>query len=441
MKRKPNILVIIAHDLGTHLGCYGVPGVSSPRLDQLAQSGTKFTQHYCSAAFCSPCRGALFTGKYPHVNGLMGLVNLGWDLPEDQKMLGQLLKPEGYETFLFGLEHEVKDPDRLHQIFDHVNDRAVGNACEKVAPLVCDFLRERDSDQPFYARVGFAEVHRVYEGYEPDDPEQITVPPYMADTPGAREDLAMFQGAIACLDRAVGDILDALDASGQADNTWVIFTTDHGIAFPRAKATLYDSGINTTMLMRWPNVIASNTTHDMLLSSVDLLPTVLDAVGGEIPEDIQGCSYWPVLQGGNYEPRAWVFAEKNTSADDIKRGIRTARYKYIRNYDEGPFLKLPTDIEGSLTRRDMGDAHLKPRPPVELYDLERDPLEQNNLAGQTQMALVEQELDALLCDILMQTDDPVLKGGITRPSEEEAIIQRSLARVLQRVAERDGEPK
>lgn len=435
---KPNILLLIAHDLGTHLGCYGVPGVPSPRLDQFANTGTKFTQHYCSAAFCSPCRGALFTGKYPHVNGLMGLVNLGWDLQEGQLTLGQALHGHGYETYLFGLEHEVADANRLNHMFDYVSDRSLGHGCEKVAPLVCDFLRDRDSDQPFYARVGFAEVHRFYERYEPDDPDHIFVPPYLTDTSGTREDLAMFHGAVACLDKAVGEILDALEVSGQMDNTWVIVTTDHGIAFPRAKATLYDPGIHTTMLMRWPAVLPEGYTHDALLSSVDLMPTVLDAVGAPIPNDLQGLSYWPLLHGQDGVQREWIFAEKNTSPDDIKRGIRTQQYKYIRNLSDGPLLKLPTDIEGSLTRRDMGDAHLASRPSVELYDLVNDPLEVHNLAGQDGLAGVEWALNETLEAILTQTHDPILRGPIRRPPDEEAMIQRSLDRVLKRVAERDG---
>ena len=441
MQSRPNILLIIALDLGAHLGCYGVPNVPSPRLDQLAKEGVRFGQHYCSAAFCSPSRGAILTGKYPHVNGLMGLVNLGWDLPAHNVTLGQALKASGYETFLFGLQHEVKDNGRLNTLFDHVSDRAIGHACDRVAPLVTDFCKQRgkrSGEQPFYARVGFSEVHRAFETYVAEDPEGVTVPAYLADTAGAREDFAQFHGAIRCLDTAVGQILDALEDAGLREDTLVIFTTDHGIAFPRAKATLYDSGLQTALLMRWPGGFEGGQVCDQMLSNIDLFPTVLDATATPSPEDVMGRSFWPLLAGGEYEANEQIFAEKSTAFDDIKRCIRTPRYKYIRNFDAGPQLRLPTDIEISLTRRDMGDAHLEPRPPTELYDLEADPLEQRNLVGNPTFGEMEQRLRNELDRFLTDTNDPVMRGQIERPAEEAEIMARNQERVRRILDEREG---
>ena len=432
--RRPNILLIIVHDLGTRLGCYGEGSVHTPALNNLAQEGARFDRHLATACFCSPSRGSIITGKHPHVNGLMGLVNLDWDLPDSNVTLAHMLGGAGYDTYLFGLQHEVKDAARLG--FDHVSDRSRSNECHAVARLVNRFLRSHPKTAPpFYARVGFFEVHRPWEKYEPDDPAHMRVPGYLADTPGARQDLAMFNGSIRSMDNAVGHILATLDQSGLRDDTLVVFTTDHGIAFPRAKATLYDPGIKTALLVRWPEALPAGRVHTELLSNVDLLPTLLEATGTRVPDDLSGRSFLGLLTGRGYEPRTEIFAEKNTSPDDVKRCIRTERYKYIRNYDDGPLLQLPTDIEASLTRRDMGDEHLAPRAPVELYDLDADPLEVENLAGEPGYADVEGDLSERLDRFLRDTHDPILRGPIQRPPGEAAIIERNRERAERRKAE------
>jgi arylsulfatase A-like enzyme len=432
--QRPNVLIIITHDLGTRLGCYGETTVRTPALDRLAAESARFDRHFATACFCSPSRGAIFTGKHPHVNGLMGLVNLDWELPEHNRTLAQMLGASGYETYLFGMQHEVKDVRQLG--FQHLPDRSVGTECHAVARQVADFVRSRGgAGSPFYARVGFFEVHRPWEKYEADDPAEVRVPPYLADTPGARQDVAMFHGSIRAMDAAVGLILAALEDADLRDNTLVVFTTDHGIAFPRAKATLYDPGIQTALLMRWPEAFTGGRVHDELLSNVDLLPTVLEATETPLPGDLSGRSFLPLLQGRDYQPNAQVFAEKNTSPGDIKRCIRTDRFKYIRNYDEGPLLVLPTDIEASLTRRDMGDEHLAARPEVELYDLRTDPLEMSNLAGQPDQADIEADLAARLQDFQESTNDPILRGPIERPPGEAEIIRQVRERAEQRKRE------
>ena len=430
--RRPNAVLIVVHDLGTRLGCYGVGSAPSPRLDAFAAEGVRFQNHFATATFCSPSRGAIITGKHPHVNGLMGLVNLDWDLPASNATLANLLGGAGYETCLLGLQHEMKDATQLG--FDFVSDRSTGSRCEVVAPIVVDFLRERGQsrERPFYARVGFSEVHRPYERYTPEDPDQVDVLPYLKDTPGLRQDLAMFDGCIREMDRAVGSVLDAVDEAGLRNDTIVVFTTDHGIAFPRAKSTLYDPGIHTTLLMRWPAGFRGGQVPTELISNVAVLPSLLEAAGAPVPEDVQGRSFLPLLRGEEYTPNEVVFAEKNTLPLDIKRGLRTERYKYIRNYDEGSLLFLPTDTESGLTRRDMGNDHLQPRPPVELYDLQADPLEMNNVAGQAEYADIEAELAQKLQSFLEETNDPVLTGSIPRPAGEAEIIRQVFSSIEKR---------
>ncbi|MFO7897717.1 MAG: sulfatase [Planctomycetota bacterium] len=438
-EQRPNIILMTVHDLGTRLGSYGYDSAPSPNLDALAAEGVRFERNFATATYCSPSRGSIITGKYPHVNGLMGLVNLGWDWDPSNTTLATALGNAGYETFLLGYQHEARE-ERVGDLgFQHVADRSIKRAAD-VAPLVAKFLAQRgaSSDHPFYARVGFTEVHRSFDPYTPEDPAQVTLPGYVPDTPGAREDFAEYDGAIRHMDGAVGRILRALDEAGLSENTIVVFTTDHGSPMVGAKGTVYDPGINTTLLMRWPDGFGGERVLGELVSNVDLFPTLLEAAGAPIPTDIQGRSVLPLLQGRQYEPRDLVFAQKGTVEFDVRRCVRTKRFKYIRNYMPGPDLVLP-DSETSLTRRDMGNQHLRPRPEVELYDLESDPTERTNLAGRPDFASIEQDLARRLRAIQEETSDPLLDGPIPRPADEKELLDRAYDRLIERCPyPRDG---
>jgi len=428
MSEVPNILLITTHDLGTHLGCYGWdPALPTEDLDRLASEGVRFGNHFCTACFCSPSRGSIITGKYPHVNGLMGLVNMGWDIPGGNVFLPELLGRAGYDTSLFGLQHVAEDPTRLG--YERVIGERGNRGCKTVVPLVVDYLTSRGkrADRPFFVEAGFMEVHRPYGGLEqvPVKEDEIRPLPWLEDTAGLRKDMAMFYENIRRTDRAVGELLAALDSLGLAENTLVIFTTDHGIAFPRAKATLYDPGIRTTLLMRWPAGFSGGRVASAMLSNVDLFPTLAEIVGQDPADDCNGESFLGVLRGARDEARSMVFAEKNTSWRDTKRCVRTAGHKYIRNYDEGPLLALPSDIGVSSTRKAMGDTHEAPRAEIELYDLSEDPWEQNNLAGDPAHRTVEADMAARLQRVLEETHDPILDGAVPRPKRE-AEISRGL---------------
>lgn len=427
--QKPNIILIVLHDLGTHLACYGQENVQTPNIDRLAAGGIVFEKNFATATYCSPSRGAIITGKWPHANGLMGLVNLGWNLPPENLTLAQVLGGAGYDTHLFGVQHEAEDSAQLG--FNHVVEGASFH-CTDVVPHVVDFIAERAKKQkdrnaePFYARVGFIEVHRLGFDYERylDLPKAeanasvTTVPGFIKDSNLARTDVAQFNACVEHTDRYLGEIFDSVEEAGIGDNTIIVLTTDHGIDFPRAKGTLYDSGINTTLVMRWPAAIKAGRRCDHMVSNIDLFPTLCGAAGAETPDGVQGRSFLPVLGETQYEPNALVFAEKNTSTDDAKRCVRTDRWKYIRNFDEGPRLVLGTCTEYSLTRRGMGDEHLSPRPQAELYDLSSDPLELVNLAGKPEHAQQEAHLDATLSEWMRSTDDPLLEGPVARPPRE-----------------------
>lgn len=422
-RRLPHILVLISHDTGRHIGPYGAD-VATPNLDQLARSGAKFESSFCVAAQCSPSRGTLMTGRYPTRNGLIGLAHLGWRLSDDEVCLPHYLHQAGYETHLFGFQHEAPKAEVSRLGYQHIH-RAPRNLISEVVPLVEGFLSHpRDqADPPLFLMVGVEETHRDFNHpyYTPDDPATVRVPPYMPDTPGVREDLAWFQGTVKALDWGVGAILQALERAGLSEDTLVVYTTDHGIAFPRAKGMSYDPGLETALLMRWPGKIAPGTVVREMVTHLDFLPTVLDLVGLPQPEQLDGRSYLSLLTGGTDAPRDSFFVEMTWhDRYNPHRGIRTSRYKYLRNYDPtATFVYVPLDIhKGPAGQNLPPDYYGKKRPFEELYDLESDPLEQHNLAQDPQYQAVLDELRQRVLRWMQSNDDPLLKGPVPPTPEQ-----------------------
>jgi arylsulfatase A-like enzyme len=414
-----NVLLVHWHDLGRHLGAYGVASAPSPVVDRLADEGIRFDHAYATAPLCSPSRGSIFTGLQPQAHGLLGLAHHGWRYAGGIHTLPALLPGHGRRTALAGMQHESADARTLG--FDELLAQDCGSRCDPVADAAAAWLHDAARRAtPFLLTVGFTEVHRPYDGYPADDPASVDVPPYLPDNPWTRADLAAFHGAIRRADAATGRVLDALDAAGLADDTLVVFTTDHGIAFPRAKSTLYDTGIGVALIMRppraWP---AARRPTGRLYSHVDLVPTVLDALGLPVPGGLHGVSHAPLLHGRDAPPpRSAVFAGKTYHDDyDPVRCVRTDRHKLIRSFEERPPLSLPLDIAASPTARALGqtDDASRRRPLVELYVLADDPWEQRNLADDETLAQVRADLLDRLTRWQLETGDPLLAGAVPRP--------------------------
>ena len=425
----PHVLLITCHDLGRHLGCYGVDSVQTPNLDALAASGVRFTRAFCTSPGCSPSRATLATGRYPHSNGVMGLAHepFGWGLAPGERHVAALLHERGYETHLFGLQHVTVGPSEQLG-FDRVYGRGTGR---DVAGQVAAFLDGNAPARPLYLEVNLEEPHRPFDqgGVAPDTARGLRVPPYLPDTPATREDVAGLQGAIREADAAVGRILAALERAGLAGATLVTFTTDHGLALPRAKGTLYDPGIETALLLRWPGIGPAagrgSAVVDGLVSHVDFLPTLLEALGMPPPGNLQGRSYLPLLRGGG-AGRDAIYAEKTYhSYYDPMRAVRTARHKLIRNFETAFAVEVPGDVQqGGAFRSDVARYVATTHPALELYDLETDPLEERNLAGQPATAALQRELDARLWAWMAETGDPLLAGPVASPSYRRALEQR-----------------
>jgi len=410
-EKKLNILVIITHDTGRHLGCYDRK-VETPNLNRLADKGVLFTNFFCTAPQCSPSRASLLTGRYPHSHGLIGLTHRGFRLNMNEPLLPALLADAGYSTYLFGFQHESPDPYSLgyQKVF-----KAKSNSCLDVTPLVLDFLSKKP-ERPFFMMIGFSETHRPFPEYE-GAVDNIEGFPYLPDVEEIRRDIASLNILVRRVDKKVGEILRAVEEIGLRDDTLIVFTTDHGVAFPGAKATLFDPGIEISMLMSGPDEFKGGKRINSLLSNLDFAPTILDLCDIPIPAEMQGKSMLPIIRGELDKLHDWIFIEQTYhAAYDPMRGVRTERFKYIRSFEKRPFW-FPPNVDGGPSKevaRKLGYFN-RPRPSEMLFDLQADPVERRNLVDDPDYSDMLEKMRSILEDWMRSTADPLLKGYVPPP--------------------------
>jgi N-sulfoglucosamine sulfohydrolase len=410
---KPNILYIHSHDSGRHLSPYG-HDVPTPNLKKLASEGVLFRRAFSAAPTCSPSRAALLTGQFAHQNGMLGLAHRGFALNDYRKHLLYTLRDAGYHSVLAGLQHIAAKPETIG--YDQVMRPKTTSAID-VAPNAVEYLNTRPTG-PFFLDVGFFETHREYpEPTAEDDARYILPPAPIPDMPQTRKDIAAFRASARILDRGVGAVLDALDRNGLAQNTLVISTTDHGLAFPLMKCNLTDFGWGVSLIMRGPGVFSGGKVCDAMVSHVDIYPTITEMLGLKRPAWLEGKSLLPVLRGEVKEVNEEIFAEVNYHASyEPKRAVRTQRYKYIRRYGDRTIPVLPNCDDSpskSLWLEYGWKDKLQPR--EQLYDLIFDPAESHNLAGDPQAAVALREMQGRLDAWMKRTDDPLLKGPVKAP--------------------------
>lgn len=416
---KPNVIIVTWHDTGRWFGCYGVEEVSTPNVDRLASEGMKFTNYYAVSTVCSPSRGCMLTGRYPHANGLMGLAHPVQDytLNRGERHLSTVMKENGYNTLLFGFQHE--SPHHLideYLTFDETFLRDPIPPSNEVVECFSDYMKKRDKEAgPFYAQIGFFETHRhfCFGDVKPDTEKGIHIPDFLQDTPKAREEIALFQGSIKKADNSFGVLLETIKECGLEENTILVFAVDHGIHFPRAKATLYDPGLEIPLIIRWPNgKISGGKTCDTLLSNVDFFPTLLELLNIPVPENVQGYSFAKYFDNVKAETgREEIYAEFLNE----RRCIRTERFKLIHNFEpKEQYIELPVNMEKAKTYPIWPFAE-KNWPYGELYDLEKDPDEFNNLYLDEEYREVRDELYSKLYKWMEETGDKLIKGPVPSP--------------------------
>jgi N-sulfoglucosamine sulfohydrolase len=413
----PNILYLHSHDTGRYVQPYGHP-VPTPNIQRLADQGVLFRKAFCAAPTCSGSRACLLTGQYGHNNGMMGLAHRGWSLNDYRQHLVHPLHNAGYHSVLIGEQHIAKRPDIIG--FDQVIKIETTHV-ESVAPAAIEVLAG-PPPEPFFLSVGFFETHRDFLSPPSLRDSLYSLPPAnLPDTPETRRDMASYKGSARSLDQGVGSVLEALDAHGLADNTLIVFTTDHGLAFPGSKATLFDRGLGVMLIVRGPGGFQGGKVIDSLVSHIDIYPTLCELVGIDRPDYLQGESLMGIIRGERRSVRDEIFAEMTWhAAYDPQRAIRTDRWKYIRRFGERDTPVLANcddspskDLLVSLGWADRKIAFEK------LYDLGFDPNEANNLAEDPDYADVRDELSGRLHDWMQQTEDPLLDGDPTPPAGAE----------------------
>ncbi len=426
---KPNILYLHCHDAGRYIEPFGFG--STPNLLKFARQGVLFRNNYCAAPTCSASRASLLTGMAPHSNGMFGLAHLGWKLNDYKQHIIHTLHDQGYHSALAGVQHvasfEDKNAADIIGYKEQIERLKVpskgphhhGNADRGIAAGAAEWLKNRKSEEPFFLAVGFIFPHRKYMPAEPEnnpkeDPRYIQPPRPLPDTPEVRQDIANYAASVRVMDEAAGTVLDALEESGHADNTLVIATTDHGIAFPYMKANLTDHGCGTYLMFRGPG-LAEGRVSDALTSHIDVFPTVCDILGIDHPDWLQGQSLLPILKGKTDEVNEQIFVENTFhAAYEPMRGIRTKRYKYILKYDEEWKKTVQPNCDDGLSKhvwQEYGWGNHE-QPFTQLYDLIFDPNEINNLAGNPEYADIEKDLKDRLQLWMEKTEDKLLDGPV-----------------------------
>ncbi len=384
---KPNIVVFIADDAGWRdFGCYGNTAIRTPNIDRLAQRGMLFHQAFLTSPQCSPSRTSMLTGQFAHT---VRTEDLHTPLDARYQIVPHYLQQAGYYTALLGKSH----------IGDAAQSQFNFYSAGKGNPMPEDFgkVTEEAGDRPFFVWYAFVDPHRPYASgaiSNPHDPASVAVPPFLADTPETRADIALYYDEIARMDQNIEQVIKQLEQSKQLNNTLILFISDNGEPFTRAKGTLYDEGIKTPMIAVWPGQIKAQSKYGGLTSVIHLAPTFLDVAGIEKPAAMAGQSLLPVLRGQEKRSDVYVFSERNWhDCDEHMRSVRSDSFKLVYNaYIAWPH-GTAADLAGSPSHQALlrlkAEGKLKPaqalifqvpRPEIEFYDVVNDPYEFNNLA-------------------------------------------------------------
>lgn len=426
-----NILYLHTHDSGRYLSPYGWPAPTR-NLQKLAEEGTVFRNACCAAPTCSPSRAAMLSGMAPHCAGMLGLAHRGFQMQDYSRHLAHYLGQNGFATALCGVQHEAPDAAMIgyRRILDREAPGTPANHEEgdlRNAQLAAQYIREAPEGQPFFLSFGMFQTHRPYPHHEGHiNPNYLCMPFPIADTPENRADMADYLRSAQIADDCAGVVLRALRESGRERDTVVLFTTDHGIAMPGMKCSLYDAGIGVALMLRYPGNPAAGRAIDSLVSHLDIFPTLCDLAGVPKPGWLQGRSLLPLLRGSKAEIRDELFAEVTYhAAYEPMRCIRTRRYKLIRRFDFhcGP---VPANTDASAPKDFWMQNGWLSRPVARemLFDLALDPAERVNLVGDAACFAVYNDLSARLNRWMEETDDPLLRCGCRVPAPSGAKVNR-----------------
>jgi len=427
---SPNILFIISDDQSfPHAGAYGDKVVKTPNFDKIAREGVLFNNSYCAAPTCTASRGGVLTGQAIHRLAEGG--NLFGFLPSRFKVYPDILESAGY---FVGYTGKGCAPGTTE------GSRRIRNPAGPVFKDFDVFLQQTPKDKPFCFWLGSSYPHRSYElgsgvksGMKLED---VIVPPFLPDTHKVRSDILDYYHEVELFDQQVGKCLQALEASGRAENTIVVVTSDNGMPFPRSKANIYDIGVHMPLAIRWPAKVKAGRKVDDYVSHTDFAPTFLEAAGLKPPAEMTGKSLVPILTKGKSLGRDAIFFERERHAycregnlSYPMRGVRTSEFHYIRNFmpdrwpagdpnmismyadgfadiDVGPTRDLLVKSKYAKTISRYFHLACDMRPEEELYDLKKDTWQLDNVAGKSEYAAARKKMRAMLDKWMKNTGDP-----------------------------------
>jgi len=426
--RRPNVLIVMADDCTYNdLPVYGGQNAATPNLDRFSSRGLVFNRAYLASAMCQPCRAELYSGLYPMSNGC------AWNHSASRPGITTMphhLGALGYRVGLAGKVH-VQPP----KAFPFEKVAGFDSSCVRnpTRPHDLRYIREfisRDRAQPFCLVVALVEPHVpwVMGDASKYPPKKLSLPANLADTPRTRQDFSRYLAEISYMDDQFGQILEVLEQSGRAGETLVLFTSEQGSQFPGCKWTNWDTGLHSALIARWPGKITPGRT-DALVQYADVLPTLVEAAGGEAAQHrYDGTSFLPVLLGKKSRHRKFVYGMHNNIPEGPAYPVRTVsdgRYRYIRNlapdeiYIEKHLMgwsgqgELNNPYWATWVRDAWNNPHTYDmvkrytrRPAEQLYDTAKDPYELDNLANDPAMAEIKAALSAELDRWMKAQGDP-----------------------------------
>ena len=420
-QKKPHIILFISDDHGWRdSGVYGDKDVRTPNIDKLASEGMLFTEAYAGSPLCSPSRSVISTGLMPHRNGAH---KFGTAITSGIKTLPQYFNEMGYFTAHFGKFHHYPQKQFSYDFKDGDENNAAA------------FLKKHDNLKPLLLVVCTHPPHTPWVKNKTYDPNSFTLPPNFIDTPETRKDRANYYSDVTLMDSILGNVLEAIEMKKISENTFITYTSDQGANWRFGKWCVYDNGLRVPFIARWPGKIQPASKTNAMVSLVDILPTLIEVAGGQTPDDIDGRSVLPVLLGKKTRHREVVFGS-HTGNDNggpgiwnhcPARTIRTKTHRYILNLS--PDTTFTTHITGtksgkhylpfweSWVEKSKTNEHAKKiintylhRPQEELYDLEKDPLEMNNLANDPRNLELIVTLKKQLADWCKSQNDTIPLG-------------------------------
>jgi N-sulfoglucosamine sulfohydrolase len=434
---KLNIVFLTCEDTSPNLGCYGDPDAITPNLDKLASQGARFTRAFTHAPVCAPSRSGLITGQYPTT---LGSHHMRSKLEKAPPMYTEYLRKAGYTicwpTGAGGIgktdfnfdppkgwsdvtEDWTKKPEVLKEPFFAVYNMTVTHESQA-----------RAADAAYKKNISRLKPEQIH------DRTKVKLPPYYPDTPAVRECVGKYHDNITAMDYIAGDVLKLLDDRKLSDNTIVVFFGDHGWGLSRGKRWPYDSGLRVPLIVRWPGKVKAASVRDDLVCFLDLAPTVISLAGGAVPSQMQG----RVMLGDKTQPAPkFVFAARDRMDEtfDRVRSVRGEQYRYVRNFNpELPYFQFINYMDEMPIMKDwrklafegkLNDTQklfwTRTKPKEELYDLEKDPHEINNLASAESVAIqkIRKEMSDALDKWIKDTSDlgevpekELIKRGIVK---------------------------